>query len=200
VLVLVRHGRTQWNAQRRLAGRTDVPLDDVGRDQARALGRALGPVAELRASPLVRATETASLLGLDLAIELDEAFVELDYGEYEGIALNDVDPAWWRALRDDPGARPPGGETLTEVQERVAAACAALFGTDGAGARRRDGDVVVVSHVSPIKAAVAWALGGDARMALRLRLDNATLTTIDWAGDRPVLLAYNCPPDGARRP
>ena len=200
MLVLVRHGRTQWNAQRRLAGRTDVPLDDVGRDQARRLGAALGPVAELRSSPLVRATETASLLGLACPVVLDEAFVELDYGAYEGVALADVDPAWWRALRDDPGARPPDGETLEEVQRRVAAACDALFATAGAGARRDDGDVVVVSHVSPIKAAVAWALGGDARMALRLRLDNATLTTIDWGLDRPVLLRYNCPPDGADSP
>jgi broad specificity phosphatase PhoE len=198
MLVLVRHGRTAWNRERRLAGRTDVPLDDVGRDQARAVAAALGEVHDLRTSPLVRATETAALLGLAVPAVVDEAFVELDYGELEGTALDELDPARWRALRDDPTSRFPGGESLEDVQRRVAAACDALFATDGHGARSASGDVVVVSHVSPIKAAVAWALGADARLALRLRLDNATITTIDWVAERPVLVAYNCPV--ARRP
>jgi broad specificity phosphatase PhoE len=190
MLVLVRHGRTTWNREGRLVGRSDVELDDVGRHQARALGARLDAVRELRTSPLQRATETARLLGVGEPV-VDEAFVELDYGEDEGRLVADVDAATWRAVRDDPATRWPGGESLADVQGRVAAACASLFASDGAGARRDDGDVVVVSHVSPIKAAVAWALGADATVALRLRLDNGSRTTIGWGRGAPVLIAYN---------
>ena len=66
----------------------------------------------------------------------------------------------------------------------MAAACEELFAADGAGARRRDGDVVVVSHVSPIKAAVAWALG-TADLYWRLHLRTASVTRIGWSRDAP---------------
>ncbi len=194
MLVLVRHGRTEWNRERRLVGRSDVELDEIGRDQARRVGRQLGRVAELRTSPLRRARETAELFDLDLDAMLDESFVELDYGSCEGLALDDVTPEQWARVRADPATRWPGGESLADVQRRVGEACASLFERDGHGARREDGDVVVVSHVGPIKAAVAWALGADPLLALRLQLDNGSITTILWRGGAPVLLGYNVVP------
>jgi broad specificity phosphatase PhoE len=193
MLVLVRHGRTEWNRLGRLVGRSDVDLDDVGRDQARACGRALGSVHELRTSPLRRARETAGLLGVAVDPIVDDAFVELDYGTDEGRAIGDVTPGFWARVRDDPTTRWPGGESLADVQHRVGAACAALFAADGEGARG-EGDVVVVSHVSPIKAAVAWALGAEATLALRLQLDNGSLTSIAWRRGGVVLCAYNVVP------
>jgi broad specificity phosphatase PhoE len=191
MLVLIRHGRTAWNAERRIAGRTDVELDDVGRAQARAAGAALGTVAELRTSPLVRAVETAELLGTGLAATLDESFIELDYGDAEGMVLAGANEATWRAMRLDPDTPWPNGESMVDLHRRVVPSCEALFADDGAGARRSDADVVVVSHVGPIKAAVAWALGGDTETYLRLRLDNATLTRIAWGPFGPVLQTYN---------
>ncbi|HEV3212715.1 MAG TPA: histidine phosphatase family protein, partial [Acidimicrobiales bacterium] len=149
MLVLVRHGRTEWNRDGRLVGRSDVDLDDVGRDQARRCAARLGAVGELRTSPLRRARATAALLGLDRDPVVDDAFIELDYGECEGRELHEVDPGFWARVREDPATRWPGGESLADVQRRVAAACDALFATDGEGARSEDGDVVVVSHVSP---------------------------------------------------
>jgi broad specificity phosphatase PhoE len=195
MLVLVRHGRTAWNLERRLVGRTDVELDEVGRDQARRAGRRLGPVAELRTSPLLRARETAALLDVDLPAIIDDAFVELDYGSAEGQTLREIPPEQWARVREDPTTRWPGGESLADVQARVGAACASLFEHDGELARREDGDVVVVSHVGPIKAAVAWALGADASLALRLQLDNGSITTILWRAGAPVLLGYNVVPE-----
>jgi broad specificity phosphatase PhoE len=190
-LVLVRHGRTEWNRERRLVGRSDVALDEVGRDQASGVTELLGEVVELRTSPLRRARETAQLLSTGLAPIVDESFVELDYGEFEGRRLDEVAAPLWAAVRDDATHRWPGGESLADVQARVAAACDALFAEDGSGARREDGDVVVVSHVSPIKAAVAWALDAPATVALRLRLDNASVTRIGWGPAGPVLLSFN---------
>ncbi len=75
MLVLVRHGRTAWNREGRLVGRSDVDLDDVGRAQAHRVGARLGHVAELRTSPLRRARETAELLATGQVPVVDEAFV-----------------------------------------------------------------------------------------------------------------------------
>jgi broad specificity phosphatase PhoE len=195
MLVLVRHGRTAENREGRLVGRSDVRLDDVGRDQAHRVGARLGHVAELRTSPLRRARETAALLATGVDAVADDAFIELDYGSSEGLVLGEVEPAHWAQVRADPTTRWPGGESLADVQRRVSGACAALFDRDGHGARREQGDVVVVSHVSPIKAAVAWVLEADPTVALRLQLDNGSITTIGWRRGAPVLVSYNVVPE-----
>jgi len=197
MLVLVRHGRTEWNRERRLVGRSDVGLDEVGRVEAGRIAAHLGAVRELRTSPLRRAVETAQLLGTGLASVVDDAFIELDYGSLEGRRLDEVDPAHWAAVREHAATRWPDGESLADVQARVASACASLFARAGEGARSDDGDVVVVSHVSPIKAAVAWALGAEATIALRLQLDNGSITSIAWRRGTPVLLSYNLVPTAA---
>jgi len=144
----------------------------------------------LISSPLGRARETADALGLDLPVEVDLRWTEVDYGELEGEALAAVPAETWRQWRSDPGFRPPGGETMAEVGSRVRAACAELFATPGSGARAA-GDVVVVSHVSPIKAAVAWALGGGDDLTWRLHLSTASMTRVAWGADGPVLRSFN---------
>jgi broad specificity phosphatase PhoE len=195
VLVLVRHGETEANAQRRLLGRAESPLTDRGRAQAHALGRLLGPVARLVSSPLGRALDTAAALGLGPPVEVDERWVEVDYGEYDGEPLGALPADVWQRWRADPGFRPPGGETLEEMGIRVRAACTELFATEGSGARQRGADVVVVSHVSPIKAAVAWALGADDSLAWRLQLATASVTVVGWGPTGPVLHRYNITAD-----
>ncbi len=113
-------------------------------------------------SPLTRARDTAEALGTGLPVEIDERWVEVDYGEYDGQALGSVPAEVWRRWRVDPGFAPPGGESLADAGVRVRSACEELFaGPDGPA--RGDGVVVVVSHVSPIKAAACWALGHGRR-------------------------------------
>jgi broad specificity phosphatase PhoE len=190
-LLLVRHGETEANAARLLLGRAESPLTERGRAQAASLGPLLGSVARLVSSPLERARETAEALGLGLPVEVDERWIEVDYGAYDGQALSDVPAEVWRRWRTDPHFRPPsGGESLAEMGTRVRAACQELFARDGAGARGA-GDVVVVSHVSPIKAAVAWALGADDTLAWRLYLATASVTEIGWSAGTPLLQRYN---------
>lgn len=198
MLLLVRHGETEANAARLLLGRSESPLTERGRAQALALGRLLGPVARLVSSPLRRAIDTAEALGIDLPVEIDERWVEVDYGEYDGEALGAVPAEVWERWRGDPGFRPPGGETLVELGTRVRAACAELFAEPGAGARA-EADVVVVSHVSPIKAAVAWALDADDTLAWRLHLATASISVVGWGVDGPVLHRYNVTADLAGR-
>jgi alpha-ribazole phosphatase len=192
VLILVRHGESEANAQGLLLGRTDAALTEAGRRQAASVRPLLrNPVNELRSSPLSRARDTAELLSLTQPVTIDERWVEVDYGEYECQPLRDIPADIWRQWRSDPGFRPLGGETLAEVDQRVVRACVELFAADGAGGRAGDGDVVVVSHVTPIKAAVAWALGADAGLSWRLHLQTASVTRIGWGNGAPVLHGFN---------
>jgi broad specificity phosphatase PhoE len=187
VLILVRHGQTDANVRGLLCGRADPPLTDVGCGQARALAAVLPRPARIVSSPLGRALQTASVLagGADTDVEVDARWIEMDYGDLDGIAATDVDEHTRRRWHADPDWAPPGGEPLAAVGTRVRAACADLA---DAAAR---GDVVVVSHVSPIKAAVAWALGVDDTVAWRMFLADAAVCRIDTSGPAPVLRAFS---------
>jgi broad specificity phosphatase PhoE len=123
--------------------------------------------------------------------DVDDRWIEVDYGEYECEPLGDVPAEVWREWRTDPGFRPAGGETLAEVRARVDGACAELFAIEGEGARASSGDVVVVSHVAPIKAAVTWALGVGVELSWRFHLQTASVTRIGWAHGAPVVHGFN---------
>jgi broad specificity phosphatase PhoE len=170
VLILARHGQTEHNRDGRLLGRSDVSLTDLGSQQAQAVARAVGPVDRIVCSPLSRARETAAFVGV--AVEVDERWIEVDYGDYEGLPFAEVPEEFWRQWRTDPTLAPPGGESLSAVGERVRAACADLE------AAAIDSTVLVVSHVSPIKAALAWALDVGDEIAWHLFLDVASISRI----------------------
>ena len=182
VLILVRHAQTESNAGGLLQGRDDLGLTDAGLAQARALAAALRP-AVVVSSPLRRARQTAEVFGLRVAV--DERWVELDYGELDRMPIKDVPAEVWQRWRSDPGWAPAGGESLLDVGARVRAACEELA-PDAA-----ERDVVVVSHVSPLKAAVAWALGVGDEVVWRLFLDVAAVSRVRTTGDSPTLVTYN---------
>jgi len=154
MLIIVRHGRTAANAAGELLGHRDISLDPTGAAQARALAAAIGPVSRVVCSPLARARETAEAFGMP--VEVDDRWIELDYGDWDGARAADLGPERWASWRADLDFTPPGGESLRSLGRRVRQAC-----DDLVAAAERD-DIVVVSHVSPIKAAFGWALGvGD---------------------------------------
>ncbi len=191
MLILVRHGESVANAQGLLLGRTDAALTDKGRLQATAARSLVSdPVVEVRTSPLARARDTAELLDLGVPVTVDDRWIEVDYGEFECQPLSGIPASVWQKWRTDRDFRPEGGESLAEVDGRITAICQELFAEDGAGARRAEGDVVVVSHVTPIKAAVAWALG-TADLYWRLHLRTASVTRIGWNNDAPILHGFN---------
>ena len=192
MLILVRHGESTGNAEGRLLGRIDSPLTPRGLEQARSLADAVAGATRLVSSPLARARDTAEALGTGLPVEVDERWVEVDYGSYDGQKLTDVPAEVWRRWRSDPGFVPPGGESLASAGQRVRTACEELFAPDGPA--RGEGVVVVVSHVSPIKAAACWSLGMGDEGAWRLYLANASLTRITWGATGPVLAGFNHTP------
>lgn len=187
MLILVRHGRTAANASGLLLGRLDVALDEVGAQQAALLARALGSVARVVTSPLERARATATAVAheADVTVEVDERWIELDYGELDGTPLPDVPAELWASWRRDLGYVPAGGESLAALGERVRSAL------DDLVADAADRDVVVVSHVSPIKAAAAWALGVGDEITWRLFLAPASITRVSLRGAVPVLQTWN---------
>jgi broad specificity phosphatase PhoE len=182
-LVVVRHGRTAANAARQLLGHLDAPLDSLGRAQAQALAAAVGPVDRVVSSPLLRTRQTAA--GFDAPVTIDDRLIELDYGTYDGMALADVPVELWSQWRADPHFELPGGESLVALRRRVETALDELVDV------ARTETVVVVSHVSPIKAAVTWALGVGDEVTWRLFVSPASITRIGLSERGPVLQSFN---------
>jgi probable phosphoglycerate mutase len=175
--LLVRHGQTAWNAERRVLGRTDIPLDAIGREQAAGLARVLPRVNAVYASPLVRAFETASALGDPIA---DPDLVEMDQGYLEGLVATELGDRFpgvhesWRA--DAANFRLPGGETLTEVITRGRAAL------DRIAARHAGGDVVAVVSHQLLLAAVLCSLRGEPLHRWRAHTQrNTAWAEVDWS-------------------
>jgi len=193
VLIVVRHGQTSANARGLLLGRGDPSLDVVGRDQAAAVAAELTPLdtrTRIISSPLARCRETAAIIAGEgtIAVEIDERWIELDYGSLEGTPVADVPADLWRQWRADPAFVPAGGESLQSLGARVAAACDELL-PDAV-----DRDIVVVTHVSPIKAAVAWALGVGDETTWRMYVAPGSITRIAPLPFGPVLSAFNVTP------
>ncbi|MFG1955480.1 bifunctional RNase H/acid phosphatase [Micromonospora sp. NPDC048830] len=182
-LILVRHGETEFTAQRRYSGRGDVPLSERGRAQARATAArvaALAPaVAAVVSSPLSRCTATAEAIAAALGgipVRRLDDLIECDFGAWEGRTFAEVREGWpgeldaWLASTR---VAPPEGESFTEVGARAARATDALL-------RAYPGEtVVVVSHVSPIKLVLRDALAADDAFLHRLYLDAAGISVLD---------------------
>lgn len=183
MLILVRHGRTAANAAGLLQGRKDNPLDELGVRQADAAAAAIGRVDAVLSSPLLRARATAAAFGR--AVEVDERFTELDYGEWEARPVADVPLETWGAWRSDPDFRPPGGETLRELGARVRSGLEDLI------SEASDRRIVVVCHVSPIKAAIAWALGVGDDATWRMWVGPASISKIGVRAGDPSLRLFN---------
>ena len=125
-LYIIRHGQTDWNVEGKIQGRQDIPLNDMGRRQARALadGMKSRPVASVYSSPQKRAMETAEAIAgpLGLTVKAVPQLMEIGYGDWEGRSAEDIlttdrelYESWWQHPAT---VAPPGGETLNQVDER----------------------------------------------------------------------------------
>lgn len=183
MLIVARHGRTPANAAGQLLGRLDPGLDDLGRAQAAAIATAVPSDARVISSPLRRCRETAAAITAD--IEIDDRLIEIAYGELEGVPVSDVPAETWRAWRSDSGWAPPGGESHDQLATRVWSVL------DEHAAEAADRDIVLISHVSPIKAALAWALGVGIEVSWRSFVAQASILRIATGGPAPSLQSHN---------
>ncbi|HVU74068.1 MAG TPA: histidine phosphatase family protein [Mycobacteriales bacterium] len=182
LVVLLRHGDTEWSVAGQHTGRTDVPLLDTGRDAARSLQPLLTGVrfAQVLSSPLSRARETAELAGLTVN-GFDDDLREWDYGEYEGITTEQIRrtrPGWdiWTD-----GC--PGGEDADAVAARCGRVLDRIAGVDG--------PVALVAHGHLLRALAARWCGLGAAQGGALHLDTATLSLLGWDRERPVVRRWN---------
>lgn len=182
MLLLVRHGETEANRMGRYLGRADPPMTSRGRAQASRLASLLPRPDLIVASPLRRTVDTAKQLGASM--EIDERWVELDYGPYDLQPVGELPPELLARWRTDPNFAPAGVETVASLSGRVSDACDDLL------TRAASSVVVVVSHVGPIKAAIGWALGAAPPIS-RLFVEDASVSRIDVAGGRPSLRWFN---------
>jgi broad specificity phosphatase PhoE len=189
VIVLVRHGQTDANRAGLLLGRADPPLTERGRQQATAVAAALAQEAEplVFVSPLQRARETAARIedATGAPATVDDRLLELDYGEWDGRRVADIPADTTQRWRTDATFAPPGGESLAALHQRVAPFAVEALDT------ARDRTVIVVSHVSPIKALILCALGLDELFAWRLRLDVASISRLASGPLGPALTSFN---------
>ncbi|QXE36708.1 histidine phosphatase family protein [Streptomyces sp. GMY02] len=187
-ILLARHGQTAWSLSGRHTGRTDIPLLDEGRRGAKLLGERLRQApwsgladAEIRTSPLSRASETCALAGFGERAEEWDALMEFDYGAYEGMTPAQIkaDRPDWFIWRDGV----PGGESLAQVSARADEAIA--------WARSADRDVLFFAHGHILRAIGARWLGEDIAFAARVRLDPTSVSVLGWAYGLPAIEVWN---------
>jgi probable phosphoglycerate mutase len=189
-LYLVRHGRSVGNAARRIQGWLDLPLDELGRRQARLVAERLRhkPLAAIYASPLVRAAETAQILAnaSDLVVTLDERLREYHMGAWTGLTREEIQammpPHWEEDQFDHVG---PGGETGDDMRTRIKAFL------DDVVARHENQIVVVVCHGGSLGGVVSVALGLPPLRRGPFSFGNASITKITYERGRWKLRSLN---------
>lgn len=187
IVVLIRHGETDWSREGKHTGLTDVPLNAAGEQEARHLAERLAGRAFrlVLTSPLARAAVTAALAGLsDASIEADLS--EWDYGAYEGRTTTEIRaerPGWY--LWSD-GV--PGGESLAQVGARADRVLARI------GTTLAEGDVALVGHGHALRVLAARWIEQAPVTGSRLRLDSGTWSVLGHEHDQPTIDRWNARP------
>jgi broad specificity phosphatase PhoE len=180
---VVRHGETEWSLSGRHTGRTDLPLTDHGREQARGLAAQLSAwrFSLVLCSPLRRARETCELAGLGDVAEVCEDLREWDYGDYEGLTTPEIrerDPNWslWRD-----GC--PGGETPEQVGARADRALTRL--------RAAGGDAAAFAHGHILRVLTARWIAMEPAAGGRFALQAAAVSVLGFEHETEVLSRWN---------
>jgi len=188
-IVLVRHGETEWSRSGQHTGRTDIPLTDLGRKQAHAVGAALRgrEFVLVLTSPLARAAETCRLAGLgEQALERDE-LMEWDYGAYEGRTTAEIreERPGWSLFRDGV----PEGEAIAEVGARADRVLAEVLFAGG--------DAVLFAHGHVLRVLTARWLGLEPEAGRLFALDAGTISILGYERENPVVKLWNEAAKGA---
>lgn len=181
---LVRHGETIWNRERKYQGQSDAPLTDEGRIQARSLSERLKDekINVIYASDLGRTIETAEIIAEHHGLEVVPAALmrELSFGIWEGMTYDEIIKKWtkeYNKWQDDPyNEKPPEGETLSELCERISKFLMK------AAQDHPDGRILVVSHAGPIRAILSVLLNLKQDFFWKFKISNTSLTVIEYDG------------------
>ncbi len=191
--LLVRHGQTDWNARGLLQGHTDVPLNNVGRDQARRLGQRLAAVGldAAYSSDLLRCSQTSELVvaGRDLDVSHTEHLREQAYGRWEGksfSSIRDADPDLYAAMVEDyTSFTPPRGEDFRAVEARSAAFA------DDVLQRHPSGNLLIVGHGAALRTLITHMTRLPVEAGWRFKVDSCSLTALDVGVKPAVVMVLN---------
>ncbi|ATP93393.1 histidine phosphatase family protein [Bacillus altitudinis] len=180
-ICLVRHGETDWNAAKRIQGRTDIPLNDTGKWQAEQTGLYLKNAHwdVVISSPLSRAKETAHLIlqHVHAPLVIMDDFIERDYGDAEGMSFEERQKLF-------PNKQYPNMEPLSALQDRM------LEGIEKVRATYPDQRVLIVAHGAAIHALLTSL--ADKHMGIKdTRLENACLNYVEWTDGEWKVNDYN---------
>jgi len=180
---LIRHGETEWSRSGAHTGRKDLPLTDVGRENAAALGRWLAGrrFAMVLVSPLARARDTCRLAGYADVAQVDPDLCEWDYGDYEGRTTAEIRqgrPGWW-LWRDGP----LGGETVGEVGARAEAVLARVG--------EPEGGVALFAHAHFLRILTARWLGLPPDCGRLFELATASVSVLGYERETRVIAKWN---------
>ena len=194
-IFLVRHGETLANREFRYIGARDDALSERGEAQAQQLADALStfPIVAVYSSPLQRTYHTALPIAARHGLEVQraESLIEGHFGTWEGLSRAEVlarsplDEQQLRAWEADPTIAPPGGESFAAVQTRVCNLVERL------AQQHPEQEIVLVSHVGPIKTLLCAALGAPLTSIFNIFLDPATISVIDWRQPHPTVRLLN---------
>ena len=200
-LILIRHGETYWNHDRRVqGGDSDIELNDTGLEQARKLASFLEnePIAAILSSPLQRAVATAEIIAShhQLPVEVDQGLRELKVGELEGMSVSNLRTTfsqflmqWWQ---DGGTTKLPNGESLVELQQRAWKAVERLLERHKTSPEHNEGTiVVVVSHYFVTLAIILKALDLPLDYFPRFRLDPGGVSILEVRDHGVRLVTFN---------
>ncbi len=184
-VVLVRHGETEWTLSGQHTGRTDIPLTERGRQQARLLEPLLSTAnfALVLSSPLRRARETCELAGLGPRMQLEPDLMEWNYGEYEGLTSKQIKRTApnWMVFTD--GC--PGGEMPEQVGARVDRLIDRI--------RPVAGRVALFAHGHVLRVFVARWIGFPPSAGQHFLLDTSTVGVLGYYQGVPAVKRWNAP-------
>jgi len=194
LVILVRHGQTEWNRIERFRGRNDVPLNETGLAQAEMAGHRIAagwkPVA-VYSSPLSRAVKTADAIArhFDLPVKVHLGLVDISYGEWQGLTPDEARKRWPEmidAWYETPHlARIPGGETLDELRAR------AMRTVNTIAANHQGHTVVLVGHTVINRIILLGVLGLGNERFWRLRQDTGAINVFEADGSVFTLVSLN---------
>lgn len=193
-LYVLRHGETDWNKQNRTQGcGNDLPLSEVGRHQAICASRRIKMLGidAIYCSDLKRAVETATEVAKATSLPINETpgLREMNFGCWEGLTFDEIKKKYsdiYEVWRSSPiQTSIPDGETLLELKKRV------LDTIDDIISKHEGENILIVSHGIALKILILSILGMDLSLLGRLRLDNTSLSIIEYRDNGPVLTLLN---------
>jgi broad specificity phosphatase PhoE len=200
-LILIRHGETYWNHERRVqGGDSDIELNDTGLEQARKLAAFLEnePIAAILSSPLQRATATAEVIAShhQLPVEVDQGLRELKVGELEGMSVSNLSTTfsqflmqWWQ---EGGPMKLPDGESLVELQQRAWKAVERLLESHKTNLGHSENTtVIIVSHYFVTLAIILKALNLPLDCFTKFKVDLGGVSVLEFRDHEARLVALN---------